>query len=136
MNNNYDFEIIPSTRGKLAERGKLASGMDRVAAAAADNFDRILDVAFAVVEIQKMQVQADASIRMLREKRLMLETETAAYVNRINAETHATVSKLEVIRRMMNDYYHADQDKLSGDEFSKLILDVLDRLEASGHGVG
>lgn len=128
MTENFDFEIVPSTRGGLANKPQQGSGLDKLASAAADNFGRILDVATTVVEIQKMQVQADAYIGTLRENRLMLEQETEAYVKKLNAETDATVNKVEVIRRMMHDYYTSGTTKLSGDEFSKIISDVLDHM--------
>lgn len=129
MTEYSDFEIVPSTRERIANRSQQSStGLDKLASAAADNFGRILDVAADVVEIQKMQVQADACIGMLREQRLMLEQETEVYVKKLNAETDATVNKVEVIRRMMRDYYSAGNTKLSGDEFSKIISDVLDHM--------
>ena len=129
MTDNFDFEIVPSTRGGLANKPQQSSvGLDKLASAAADNFGRILDVATTVVEIQKMQAQADACIGMLREQRLMLEQETEAYVKKLNAETDATITKVEVIRRMMHDYYSSGNNKLTGDEFSKIISNVLDHM--------
>ena len=81
------------------------AGYDKLVSAVAENFGRILDIATTVAEIQKMQVQADACIGMLREQRLMLEQETEAYVKKLNAETGATINKVEAIRRLMHDYY-------------------------------
>lgn len=129
MTESLDFEIVPSTRGGLANKPQQGSeGLDKLASAAADNFDRILDVATTVVEIQRMQVQADTYIGILRENRLMLEQETEEYVKKLNAETDATVNKVEAIRRLMHDYYTSGTTKLSGDEFSKIISDVLDHM--------
>ena len=129
MTESMDFEIVPSTRGRLANEMQYSSaGLNKLASAAADNFDRILDVATTVVEIQRMQVQADACVALLREQRLMLEQETEAYVKKLNAETDATVNKVEVIRRMMHDYESSANSKLTGDEFSKIISDVLDHM--------
>lgn len=129
MTESMDFEIVPSTRGRLTNEIQYSSaGLNKLASAAADNFDRILDVATTVVEIQRMQVQADACVALLREQRLMLEQETEAYVKKLNAETDATVNKVEVIRRMMHDYESSANSKLTGDEFSKIISDVLDHM--------
>lgn len=129
MKDECDFEIIPSTRGNLVNKPQPDSaGLDKLASAAADHFDRILDVAEKVAEIQKMQVQADTYISILREKRLMLEQETKAYVMKLNAETNAIINKAEVIRRMMHDYYTAGSASLSGEVFSKIISDVLDHM--------
>ena len=129
MAENFDFEVIPSSRGRGAVyRDNGSTGIDKLAGAAAENFGRILDVAATVVEIQKMQVQADACIGMLREKRLMLAQETEAYVKKMNAETNRVVSKAEVIRHMMHDYYIYGQEKMSSEDFSKIISDMLDRM--------
>ena len=129
MADNFDFEIVPNSRSRdIVGRGNNSSGVDQIAGAIAENFDRIVDIAATVVEIQKMQVQADACINMLREQRLMLETETEAYVKRINADTNATVSKAEAISRMMNDYYIHGHDRLSGEDFSRIISDILDHM--------
>lgn len=129
MTDQFDFEIVPGTRGGLDNRTQPGSaGIDRLASAAADHFERILDIAATVADIQKMRVQADACIGMLREQRLMLEQETEAYVKKLDAETGATVNKVEAIRRMMHDYYCSGYTRLSGDEFSKIISDVLDHM--------
>lgn len=129
MTDKYDFEIVPNKRGGLAHNPQqMPVGLDKLATATAENFGRILDVATTVLEIQKMQIQADAYIGMLHEQRLMLEQETEDYVKKLNAETDATVNKVEVIRRMMHDYYSSGNTKLSGAEFSKIISDVLDHM--------
>ena len=134
MAENYDFEIVPSSRNGIRKNDNVSRGVDKLAGVAADNFDRLMDVASAFAEIQKMQVQADAAVSMLREKRLSLEAETSAYVRRLRAETDASLGKLEIVRCMMKDYYHSDQTKLSGEEFSRLILDVLNSLETNEYG--
>lgn len=124
MEESYDFEIVENTRGELDK----SSNCDRLVGAVADNFGRIMDIAATIAEIQKMEVQVNGAISMLREKRLMLEQETEAYVKKLNTETDATIKKVELIRRMMCDYYNAGQSKLSGEEFSKIISDVLEHM--------
>lgn len=129
MTESFDFEIVPSTRGGLGNKSHQGSaGHDKLLSAVADNFGRILDIATTVAEIQKMQVQADACIGLLREQRRMLEQETETYVEKLNAETGATINKVEAIRRLMHDYYCSGYTKLSGDEFSKIISDVLNHM--------
>ena len=131
MTENLDFEIVPTARGRLDNKIQQdAAGVDKLAVAAADNFDRILDIAATIVDIQKMQVQADACICMLHEQRMMLKEEAEAYVKKLQAETSATINKAEAIRKMMNDYYYSGYDKLSGDEFSAIISNILDHMGA------
>lgn len=63
MADNFDFEIVPNSRSRdIVGRGNNYSGVDQITGAIAENFDRIVDIAATVVEIQKMQVQADACI--------------------------------------------------------------------------
>lgn len=134
MCENNDFEVIPSTRTvpspqvQTPDSALISPGVDKLAGAVADNFGRILDVACAITEIEKMKVQANVYVTQLREQRLMLEEETRAYVTKIEAETDRTVQKVEVIRRMMQDYYRFGQDKLSSSEFSKIISNVLEQM--------
>lgn len=134
MSENNDFEVIPCTRAVPSPQEQtpnpalISPGVDKLAGAVADNFGRILDVACAITEIEKLKVQANVYVTQLREQRLMLEEETRAYVTRIEAETDRTVQKVEVIRRMMQDYYRYGQDKLSSSEFSKIISNVLEQM--------
>lgn len=129
MGESFDFEIVPTRRGDMMDQiPDRSPGCDQLTEAVANHFGQILDIAASVVEIQKMQVQADACVRMLQEQRQTLEKEAEAYVKRLNAETHSTVSKAEVIRNMMSDYYRFGQNRLSGEEFSKIISDVLDHM--------
>lgn len=134
MSENNDFEIVPSTRAVPSPQShpqnpaQISPGLDKLAVAVADNFGRILDVASSITEIEKMKVQANVYVAQLREQRMMLEEETRAYVAKVEAETDRTIQKVEVIRRMMQDYYRFGQNKLSGSEFSKIISDVLDQM--------
>lgn len=59
---------------------------------------------------------------------MMLKEEAEAYVKKLQAETSATINKAEAIRKMMNDYYYSGYDKLSGDEFSAIISNILDHM--------
>ena len=128
MRENPDFEIVTSSRKLPVEYTPNGLGMDNLVNAAANNFDRILDIASSIVETRRMQVQAVACIHMLEEKRKTLVAEAEAYVKRVRTETDATVNKAEVIRRMMQDYYRSGRNSLTGDEFSRIISDVLNHM--------
>lgn len=134
MCENNDFEVVSSTRitpslqTQTSDSSLISPEVDKLAGAVADNFGRILDVAYAISEIEKMKVQSNIYVTQLREQRLMLEEETRAYVSKVEAETNRTVQKVEVIRRMMQDYYRFGQNKLSSSEFSKIISNVLEQM--------
>lgn len=125
MGDNFDFELVKSTRGNLVEQHP-QNGGEHLAHAVADNFGRILDVAAALAEIGRIDAQADAYVKSKQADREMLAQETEAYVKRLQAETDAKVSKAEVIRRMMQDYYNSGQQKMSGEEFGRIIAKVID----------
>lgn len=137
-----DFEVRKTTRrmmdnkiehvtGEVVDNQKnnsSISGKDQLLGAVADNFDRIVDIASSIVEIERLNAEADAHIRELEEQRKMLSEEADAYVKVLNAKTHNTVSKAEVVRQMMKDYYIHGKDGLSGEEFSKIITDVIAKI--------
>lgn len=124
MTDNGDFEIVTKKQGDMAYN----ADNDRLVFAAIDNFPRILDIASEIVQIEKVRAQADAYAVVLREKRLCIEQEADAYVKKMKSDTDAVIGKAEVIRAMMRDYYNSGQSKLSGEEFSRIISDVMDRM--------
>lgn len=129
-----DFEIVQSTRGEIKNPEPVygtvleVSGKEHLLHAVADNFGRILDVASSIVEIERINAQADAYIKILEEKRKLLAEEADAYVKKVSANTQATVSKVEAIRYMMQDYYKSGQNKMSGEEFSKIITEIINQI--------
>lgn len=128
MAENFDFEIVQNSQRGIINQGEISHGLDKLSGTIADNFERILDLAVSVAETKKMQAQADAYTDMLREQRQMLEAETDAYVKKLSMDTNATVTKVDTIRGIMSDYYASGQSKLSGEEFSKIISAVLDKM--------
>lgn len=125
MNDNHDFEIIENTRDNV-NKPLPASGGEHLAHAMADNFGRIMDVACALAEVQRIGAQADAYVKARQADRETLAQETENYVKKLQAETDAKISKVEVIRRLMQDYYASGQTRLSGEEFSRIISKIID----------
>lgn len=135
MDEQYDFEIVPNTRDNTPSIKKPDGypmphpGADALMGAVANNFDTILNLAGQVVQIQQMKVAGDLAIRDLEAKTRALEAETESYVKRLHAQTDAVVDRAEVVRKLMRDYYEYGSDKLSGEDFSKIITDVLKGLK-------
>ena len=129
-----DFEIVPSSRDEVdIEDYKsivLPSKQDKekIVTAVANNFERVLGLASEILEINRIEVQTDAIVKILEEKRKMLNTEADVYVKKVNADTNAVVSKVEMIRILMQDYYKYGQDKICGEEFSKIITEVIHQM--------
>jgi hypothetical protein len=138
-----DFEIVTSERKRGHRSGievvegeivgnsvikKDESGNNQLIEAVADNFDKIIDLAASIVEIQNMKVKANTYIAELEEKRKMLEIETDSYVKKMNAKTNSTINQVEIIRCMMQDYYMNGNGKLSSEEFSKIIQGLISKI--------
>ena len=97
-----------------------------MAHAIADNFGRILDVASALAEVERIGAQADAYVKASKADCEKLAQETESYVRKLQAETDAKVDRVEVIRRMMQDYNNAAQKNLSSKEFFRIISKIID----------
>lgn len=131
---NDDFDIVTSTRGEVdleANKGiGLLSGQDKeqLVLAVANNFETVLGLASEILEINRIEVQTEAIVKVLEEKKNLLIAEADVYVKKVNADTNAVISKVEMIRLMMQDYYKYGQDKMSGEEFSKVITEVIHQM--------
>lgn len=129
-----DFEIVQSTRGEIRnsepifEEVKDTSGKEHLLHAVSDNFSRIVDVASSIMEIESINAKADAYVKILEEKRKLLAEEADSYVKKVSVDTQAAVSKVEAIRFMMQDYYKSGQNKMSGEEFSKIITEIINQI--------
>lgn len=120
-----DFEIVESTRakGEVAERSN-----HRIEDALADNMGRIIDIAKDIVDIQRMRVQSEAVLAKMAEDRRMLTAEAEAYVLKKNADTKAVVDRMKIVQELLRDFYAYNQvstSGLSGEEFTKIISDVI-----------
>ena len=130
-----DFEIVQSRRNiPTVDQGDitvLPSSKDnsRIGDAIADNFGQILDLASNIIEIEKMKVQSDAVLKQMEESRKALIDEATAYAMKTNAETDRVVKKLQIIRDMMRDFYQYNNTKISGEEFSRTISDIINNME-------
>lgn len=130
------FEIVKGKRGSIQPAESPGAeivqqrpqSIDRMANAVADNFDTILNLASDVVSIQKMKVQSDIAIAHMREAREQLLAEAAVYVRKKEADTRSIVERMEVIRSMMNDFYQHSSEKLTSEDFCKIITEVVNQM--------
>ncbi len=128
MKSEFDFEIVPSD-GEITFPKRNSDtdiqGKEHLADAIADNFERVLDIATSIVEIEKINAQTNAYVSILEEKRKNLIAEADAYVKRVNADTQATVSKVEIIQRLMQDYYQSGKNTMNSEDFSRIISEII-----------
>ena len=99
-----------------------------------DNFDTILNLVGDVVEIKKMKVASDACPAKMEQDRKMLLDEASAYAMKKKADTSSVVEPMNVICQMMQDFYAHNNGNLTGDEFCKIMTDVVNLVGKTGNG--
>lgn len=123
-----DFEVVSGRRMNEVKAKELELPIvreDIILDAAINNFDKILDLASDIVEMAKMKVQSDAIIRKMAEDRKDLLAEAESYVMKKQSDTEQMVEKMNFIKDMMNQFYKHNDNKISGDEFSKIMRDII-----------
>ncbi len=138
-----EFEII-ETGGRMAAKNetnifqnkteKLTKG-DKAMDILANNFDNILELAGSIVEIQKMKVASEACLAKMAEDRKRILEEAQAYATKKRADTASVVERMNVIRSMMQDFYAHSQGNLSGDDFCKIITEVVNQMGRVEDGI-
>ncbi len=138
-----EFEII-ETGGRMAAKNetnifqnkteKLTKG-DKAMDILANNFDNILELAGSIVEIQKMKVASEACLAKMAEDRKRILEEAQAYATKKRADTASVVERMNVIRSMMQDFYAHNQGNLSGDDFCKIITEVVNQMGRVEDGI-
>lgn len=112
----------PATQSKTSTKGDMAMNM------LSDNFENILNLASSIVEVKKMKVASDACLAKMAEDRKMILAEAEAYATRIRADTSSIIARMNVIRAMMQDFYAHSSGSLSGDEFHRIISEIVNTL--------
>lgn len=121
--------------GKLPEKQmNIPSKGDKAMDILSDNFGNILNLVSNIVEIIKMDEASEALLEKMREDRKRLETEAQAYALKMGADTTAVVERMTVIREMMNDFYK-HSNNLSGEEFCKIITEVVNQMGRIENGL-
>lgn len=100
-----------------------------------DNFENILNLAGNIVEIEKMKVASDACLKKMAEDRKRILDEAQAYAIKRRVDTSSVVDRMNVIRSMMQDFYAHSQGNLSGDDFCKIITEVVNQMGRVEDGI-
>ena len=138
------FEIIESgsrTPAKTTSNSPAVTGNrnitkgDKAMDMLANNFDNILNLAGSIVEIQKMKVASAACLKKMEEDRKRIIDEAHAYAIKKRADTNSVVDRMNVIRSMMQDFYAHNQGNLSGDDFCKIITEVVNQMGRIENGI-
>lgn len=109
----------------IENRGKAAS---KLGDTIADNFGDILSLANDLVEIKKMKVQSEAVLAKMKEDRETLIAEAEAYAKKKNADTSSVVERMKIIQEMMKDFYQHNNSSMSGEDFSKVISEIVTQM--------
>ncbi len=138
-----DFEVVDTRRKKnndstiervdgeiVVERKKneIDSGVNNVLNAVANNFENILGIATDIVEIQKIKEMSEATRMKYEEERKNLQAETECYIARLREKNNYVLSKAELVRKMMQDYYQTKDKKLSEEVFLQIIQSVINNM--------
>lgn len=123
-----------STAPTVTKNGNITKG-DKAMDMLSKNFDNILNLAGSIVEIQKMKVASEACLRKMVEDRKRLMDEAQAYAIKKRADTNSVVDRMNVIRSMMQDFYAHNQGNLSGDDFCKIITEVVNQMGRVEDGI-
>ena len=124
--NSINPEIVQNTNDNALFNKQNA---DKLIGAAADNFGTILNIVADIVDIQKMKEKSDAVVRELNAKGDYLIKEAKAYVAKKEADTNHVIEKMQVVRSLLNDFNKCEHPNMSGDEFSKVITQFIDKFD-------
>lgn len=124
-------QTTPSTVQNTNVQTKGEKAMDMLS----NNFENILNLAGSIAEIQKMKVASEACLAKMREDRKRILDEAQAYAVKKRADTSSVVDRMNVIRSMMQDFYAHSQGNLSGDDFCKIITEVVNQMGRVEDGI-
>ena len=127
-----DFEVVKGTRNNEVGQkiGEIVGGLDdkskgELVHAAAENFGEIVKLAGQIVYIRKIYAESEKQVAEIEAKKGVLVTETENYVKRIEADTNQTISKAEIFRSMLNDFYKNNNGSLTGEEFAGIMKEII-----------
>lgn len=124
-------QTTPSTVQNTNVQTKGEKAMDMLS----NNFENILNLAGSIVEIQKMKVASEACLAKMAEDRKRILDEAQAYAVKKRADTSSVVDRMNVIRSMMQDFYAHSNGNLSGDDFCKIITEVVNQMGRVEDGI-
>lgn len=122
------FNIVESNSRVPAKVGKVVEMVS-------NHFENILNLAGNILEIQKMKVASEACLAKMAEDRKRLIDEAQAYAIMKRADTSSVVDRMNVIRSMMQDFYAHNRGNLSGDDFCKIITEVVNQMGRVEDGI-
>ena len=82
-----------------------------------------------------MKVASEACLAKMAEDRKRLIDEAQAYAIMKRADTSSVVDRMNVIRSMMQDFYAHNRGNLSGDDFCKIITEVVNQMGRVEDGI-
>lgn len=124
-------ENIPTT----PDKNKVPTKGDKMTDAICNNFGRILDLAGDIASIQKMKTQSESICRQMAEARKNILAEAEAYAQKRKADTSSVVERMNVIRQFMNDFYLHNDGQMTGEDFCKIITEVVNQMGRVENGL-
>ena len=92
------------------------------------NMGNIINLAQNMLELERMKVQSDAILEKMKQDIETMIAQAEAYAKRKNADTNSVVERMRIIQDMMRDFYQYNNSSMSGEEFSKVISDIITQM--------
>lgn len=89
-----------------------------------ENIGRMINIASDIVSIARSKEQHSFEIAKMEQFRKALRDEADVYIEKLRAETNSTISKVEQLRGLLNDFYMAPHSGMSDEIYSKIIDEI------------
>ena len=93
-----------------------------------EGFEKIMKLATEITEIKKMKIQGELILQKMDKDRELLMTEAQVYAEKKNADTKSVVDRMNIIRGMMQDFYAQSNQRITGEDFSCLITEIVNQM--------
>lgn len=99
-----------------------------------DNFDSIVKLATDIVEIGRTRIEGHVAVEKMEAARRNLLSEAEAYAIKKHADTNDIVQRMNIIRGMMADFYAQSNHQITGEDFCKIITEIVNQMGRVEHG--
>ena len=130
---------LPAKKAETApvsnQQPKAPTKGDKAMDMLSQNFGRILDLAGEMIEIRKLKEVTEAQLKLMEENRKQLIDEANAYAIKKRADTDSVVGRMTIIKEMMQDFYVHNNGQMTGEDFCKIITEIVNQMGRIENGL-
>ena len=130
---------LPAKKAETApvsnQQPKALTKGDKAMDMLSQNFGRILDLAGEMIEIRKLKEVTEAQLMLMEENRKQLIDEANAYAIKKRADTDSVVGRMTIIKEMMQDFYVHNNGQMTGEDFCKIITEIVNQMGRIENGL-